>query len=84
MPTAEPGFPSRDDVLQAYAQRTSADLSDFRFYRVLAMFKLTVVFMQLHARFLRGEVTQEKYGGFGVLAAGLLDCTQALCAGELH
>lgn len=84
MPTSEPGFPSRDDVLQAYAIRTGTDLSGFRFYRVLAMFKLTVVFMQLHARYLRGEVADEKYRDFGTLAAGLLDCTEALCAGELH
>lgn len=84
MPTAEPGFPNRDEVLQAYASRTGADLSGFRFYRVLAMFKLTVVFMQLHARYLRGEVTEEKYRGFGALAAGLLDCTEALRAGEIH
>lgn len=84
MPTAQAGFPRRDEVLRHYAARTGRDLSDFRFYRVLAMFKLTVVFMQLHARFLRGEVEQEKYRGFGPLAAGLLDCTQAMCAGELH
>lgn len=84
MPTAEPGFPSRDEVLHTYASRTGVDLSDFRFYRVLAMFKLTVVFMQLHARYLRGEVTDEKYGGFGALAAGLLDCTEALSVGDLR
>ncbi len=84
MPTAEPGFPSRDEVLRAYALRTGADLSGFRFYRVLAMFKLTVVFMQLHARYLRGEVTLEKFRTFGKLSAGLLDCTRAMCAGEIQ
>ena len=84
MPTAEPGFPSRDEVLKAYGACTGTDLSDFRFYRVLAMFKLTVVFMQLNARFLRGEVTQENYATFGGLAAGLLECTEALCTDELN
>jgi aminoglycoside phosphotransferase (APT) family kinase protein len=84
MPTAQPGFPSRDEVLQAYASRTGTDLSGFRFYRVLAMFKLTVVFMQLHVRYLRGDVTQEKFRIFGKLSAGLLDCTRAMCAGEIQ
>lgn len=84
MPTAQPGFPSRDEVLQAYASRTGTDLSGFRFYRVLTMFKLTVVFMQLHARYLRGEMTQEKFRTFGKLSAGLLDCTRAMCAGEIR
>ncbi|RYZ11155.1 MAG: phosphotransferase family protein [Comamonadaceae bacterium] len=84
MPSAEPGFPSRDDVLQAYAARTGADLSGFRFHRVLAMFKLAVVFMQLHARYLRGEVSDPRFPRLGTLAAGLLECTEALATGELH
>ena len=84
MPTTELGFPSRNEVLQAYVARTGIDLSDFHFYRVLAMFKLTVVFMQLNARFLRGEVTQGNYATFGVLAEGLLECTEAICNGELN
>lgn len=81
MPTAQPGFPTRADVLELYARRTGMDLSSFDFYRVLAMFKLTVVFMQLHAQFVRGEVSNEKYRTFGTLSAGLLDFTEAIASG---
>jgi aminoglycoside phosphotransferase (APT) family kinase protein len=81
MPTAQPGFPTRADVLELYARRTGVDLSSFEFYRVLAMFKLTVVFMQLHAQFVRGEVSDEKYRTFGALCAGLLDFTEAIASG---
>ncbi len=48
MPTAFPGFLSREQVLQAYAVRTGFPVSDFHALRVLALFKLGVVFLQLH------------------------------------
>nr|MDP2192202.1 phosphotransferase family protein [Rhodoferax sp.] len=84
MPTAQAGFPTRVDVLEMYAKRTGADLSSFKFYRVLGMFKLSVVFMQLDAKYRRGEVADEKYKTFGPLSAGLLDLTQAIASGAFH
>jgi aminoglycoside phosphotransferase (APT) family kinase protein len=82
MPTAQSGFPTRAELLQAYAQRTGRDLSQFAFYRVLCMLKLSVIFMQLHARYLRGEIKHEKYETFGKLSAGLLDFTEEIAAGK--
>lgn len=73
MPTHEPGFLSREEVLHRYASQTGLDLSGFAFYRVLAQFKLAVVFLQLHAKFRRGEVADERYRPFGALSAGLLE-----------
>lgn len=81
MPTALPGFPRRAELIELYARRTGCDVSEFRFYRVLCMLKLTVVFMQLHARYLRGETGNEKYRGFGPLTAGLLDFTEEVASG---
>jgi aminoglycoside phosphotransferase (APT) family kinase protein len=80
MPTAEPGFPTRAELAEDYARRTGADLSALPFYRVLCLFKLTVVFMQLHARYRRGEITTERYRSFGPLSLGLLDFTEATAA----
>lgn len=77
MPTYEAGFFTRHEVMQRYAAKTGLDLSDFRFYRVLALFKLSVVFMQLYAKFRRGEVHDPRYAGFGSLSAGLLDFASA-------
>jgi aminoglycoside phosphotransferase (APT) family kinase protein len=84
MPTAEPGFPSRAEVLHQYALRTGSSLENFLFYRVLALFKLAVVFMQLHAQYLREEVSDPRYAKFGSLSAGLLDHTRAVAAGRLN
>jgi aminoglycoside phosphotransferase (APT) family kinase protein len=72
MPTHEAGFLDRAQVMQRYASQTGLDLSDFGFYRVLAGFKLAIVFRQLHAKYRRGDVADERYRAFGDLSAGLL------------
>jgi aminoglycoside phosphotransferase (APT) family kinase protein len=82
MPTAAPGFMTRREFAQAYADATGRDLSDFKFRRVLAMFKLAIIFMQLHARWKQGATSDARYAGFGALTAGLLDFTWAVARDE--
>ena len=61
MPTALGGFHSRP-VMAAYAALTGRDLSDFGFHRVLCLFKLGVVFLQLLARFRNGATLDARFG----------------------
>ncbi len=75
MPTAGHGFPSRRAAAERYAARTGRDLSGFRFHRVLALFKLGVVFQQLHGRYLAGTTADPRYAGFGALARGIFEFT---------
>ncbi|OWW19988.1 phosphotransferase family protein [Noviherbaspirillum denitrificans] len=75
MPTTQPGFPSRQKVIEMYVDRTGLAVGDFKYYRVLAMFKLCVVFRQLYVRHLRGDPVPERYAAFGRLAEGLADFT---------
>lgn len=82
MPTGLPGFFTRAQVMDAYSKATGRDLSDFLFYRVLALFKLGVVFHQLHDRFRRGGTTDPRFAGFGALASGLLEFTHAVMKGR--
>ena len=49
MPTARPGFLSREAAAMAYAATVGRPLDDFRVHRVLAIFRLAVVFHQLNA-----------------------------------
>lgn len=83
MPTANPGFPTRQQAAEAYAGRTGRDLSDFRFYRVLASFKLAVIFYQLHARFRSGATADSRYEAFGRLADDILEFTWTIAKGEI-
>jgi aminoglycoside phosphotransferase (APT) family kinase protein len=74
MPTAAKGFASRAEIVAAYAQTTGRDVSNFRFYRVLTMFKLAVVFLQLGAQWRRGTSSNPRFQGFDALAADLMVC----------
>ena len=75
MPTLEPGFPKRDELIAQYAERTKTKILDILPYKVLAQFRLAVVFQQIFLRFEQGEdqVTQDRQ--LDKLALGLLDFT---------
>lgn len=83
MPTAASGFPSRYEVATRYAQLTGRDLSDFKFYRVLAIFKLAIIFQQLHQRYRSGATDDPRYAGFGKVTDGILEFAQLVARGEL-
>lgn len=83
MPTAQGAFPGREWAAQTYARATGRDVSDLRFYRVLAMYKLAVIFYQLHDRYRRGATNDARYARFGALADGILDATHLIAQGRL-
>lgn len=82
MPTAQPGFPSRQSVAERYASAAGRDLADFRFYRVLAIYKLAVIFHQLHQRYRIGATTDARYAEFGALADGILVFAHTVACGD--
>jgi aminoglycoside phosphotransferase (APT) family kinase protein len=51
MPSWADGFLSREDAVAYYVELSGASMDSFRFFRVLAQFKLAVVVLQLHARY---------------------------------
>jgi len=75
MPTAAPGFPTRAELVERYARSTGVTLDDFDAFRVLGMFKLSVVFLQLHALFVAGRRSNPRYASFQQLADELLEFT---------
>jgi aminoglycoside phosphotransferase (APT) family kinase protein len=72
MPSALPGFPGRLEAAQRYAAAMGRDLAGFRAVRVLAKFKVAVIFMQLYLRWRAGGTEDPRYAGFGEVAEGLL------------
>lgn len=83
MPTATPGFWTREQAAQRYAALTGSDLSDFRFHRVLGVVKLAVIFLQLHALFRTGATTDERYESFGALGIGILEFALEIKSGRV-
>lgn len=72
MPTAAPGFLTREQAALRYAALTGRDLTGFRVHRVLAILKLGVIFLQLGALWRTGAATDRRYAGFATVGAGVL------------
>ncbi len=83
MPTASPGFLTREQAARRWSELTGRDVSDIRFHRVLAIVKLTVIFLQLHALYRRGATADPRFAGFGTLGQGLLEFGREVASGRL-
>ncbi len=82
MPTSLPGFWRRDDVAKRYATLTGIDLDGLPAMRVLALFKLGVVFLQLHRQFLNGAVNNARYADFAHVGEALLLLAKDIASGS--
>ena len=83
MPTAQPGFATREQAAQRYASALGRSLAEFRFYRVLAQLRTAVIFQQLHARWRQGQTRDPRYAAFGELGEGLLEFALSIARGEV-
>lgn len=84
MPTAAPGFARRADVLQRYAVDSGLSVADFAYYRVLALFKLVVVFQQLYRRAAVDAPGGARARGFAALVPILIDFSRHCLAHERY
>jgi aminoglycoside phosphotransferase (APT) family kinase protein len=73
MPTAQPGFLRRNDVVAAYLRLSCRAVGDFTFYRVLSLFRSAVVFLQLYDRFRRSPGQNMRCAEFDKLGRDLID-----------
>jgi len=58
-PTALPGFPSRNQLIERYAAATGADMSQLPFYRSFNSFKVACILHGVYARYLAGQKSTE-------------------------
>ncbi len=73
MPTGRGGFASRADVVERYVNETGCEIGGFDVVRVLCVFKLAVVFLQLHQRWRSGGLAGSEYQTFDQLGSDLLE-----------
>ncbi len=81
MPTQEPGFWRRDEVVAAYCRLSGRPVDNFAFYRVLALLRSAVVFLQLFDRWRRDPDGDPRCSDFGALGRDLLDYAFATARG---
>jgi aminoglycoside phosphotransferase (APT) family kinase protein len=82
MPAVEACLCSRQDAVAAYAKLSGRDMSDFRFHRVLAMYKLAVIFLQLGLRYHTGATQDPRYAPLAGIGTGILEFTHEIAQGR--
>ena len=68
--TIAPGFPSRDEVRERYAERSGRDLTLIDFYVALGLWKLAIILEGVYARFTAGQYGESAEQDDGVKAFG--------------
>lgn len=71
-PTADPGMWTRQQVIDAYAERSGRTVTpeQWRFYEVFGLFRFAVIAQQIWYRYFHGQTTNEAYAAFGPAVAG--------------
>jgi aminoglycoside phosphotransferase (APT) family kinase protein len=57
--TAEPGFPSRAELVARYAEQSGRDVEPLGWFEALALWKATVFCEAIYGRYIRGELGAE-------------------------
>lgn len=75
VPSLEPGFPRRDELVDRYFAEIGRDRVDISFHLALARLRLAIAWQQLYQRWARGVLAGDRYEAFEVLARSVLDWT---------
>jgi len=82
MPAVEAGLCPRLDAVAEYAKLTGRDVSNILFRRVITMYKLSVIFLQLGLRYRTGATTEPRYAPLTAIGTGILEFTHEIAQGR--
>ena len=82
MPALEPCLCTRQEAVATYARLSGRDMSNFLFHRVLAMYKLSVIFLQLGLRYRTGATQEPRYAPLTGIGTGILEFTHEIAQGR--
>jgi aminoglycoside phosphotransferase (APT) family kinase protein len=71
--TREPGFPTRAELAERYAERRGVSVAAIRWYEVFALRKIAVVLQQIYIRFARGQTSDRRFAPLGDVAVRLIE-----------
>jgi aminoglycoside phosphotransferase (APT) family kinase protein len=83
MPTAHAGFQTREQAATTYMELTGRAIDHFQVHRVLAIFKLGVVFHQLHTRYAAEGSTDPRHARFAAIADRIFDFGVEIAVGRV-
>lgn len=70
-PSTAPGMMTRQDILDFYADRTGADVSNFQFYYVYGIWRLAVIIQQIYYRYYHGQTDNPKFKSYAQMVNAL-------------
>ena len=76
--SSQPGWYTRDQFLQRYAERGGRDLCKIGYYEVLGIFKLAIILQQIYFRFRRGQTRDTRFQDFDTRVRGLIELADSL------
>ncbi len=81
MPTWQPGFRTRDEVVERYCGKTGFDVADMQWYYAFSVMKFAVIIQQIYIRYRRGQTQDERFAHYDERAASFISkgCRIAAC-----
>lgn len=70
-PTTLDGNPTREEVVQMYAQKSGRDMDNIIFYYVFGVFKIAVIAQQIYYRYKKGFTQDQRFSRLGDAVQGL-------------
>jgi aminoglycoside phosphotransferase (APT) family kinase protein len=67
MPTGNPGFLTRSELVDRYARKSGRPTNNVDFYHTLGLFRLMVIIAQIYIRYARGQTQDQRFAAFGPL-----------------
>lgn len=80
LPTHAPGAPTRQELVERYAERSGRDVSDWDFYYCFGLFRLAGIAQQIYYRFYHGQTRDKRLKRFGHLIHCLEGAARAVIA----
>lgn len=80
--TSQPGWFTRDELLERYARHTGRDLTHIRYHEILGIFKLAVILQQIFYRYQCGQTRDERFRTFDRRVRGLIRLAASLVEKE--
>ena len=83
-PSNAAGMMTRQEILDFYAARTGADVSNFQFYYIYGIWRLAVIIQQIYYRYYHGQTDNPRFKPFGQMVNALGELSRLkIKSGEL-
>lgn len=76
--TEEPGFPSRDEIVDLYTRLSGRDTRQLHWYLAFAYFRVGVICQQIYHRWFKGQTHDERFEGHAAVAVNLIEKAQVV------